>query len=78
MCGHATLTSYILIEQVSIGADEYDADLANDYINFVNDMVSLSGASSLWSDRHLLNRATSSDNGTNQSVSGELKNPPIL
>lgn len=27
-------------EEVSIGADEYDADLADDYITFVNDMVS--------------------------------------
>lgn len=26
---------------MSIGADEYDADLADDYNNFVNDMVKL-------------------------------------
>lgn len=28
-------------EQVSIGADEYDEDLADDYNNFVNTMVKL-------------------------------------
>ncbi|VDB91480.1 unnamed protein product [Peniophora sp. CBMAI 1063] len=30
-------------KQVSIGADEYDADLADDYINFVNDMSDFIG-----------------------------------
>lgn len=29
---------------MSIGADEYDADLADDYNNFVNEMASLCSA----------------------------------
>ncbi|KZV69808.1 glycoside hydrolase family 20 protein [Peniophora sp. CONT] len=35
-------------KQVSIGADEYDADLADDYITFVNDMASLTEFIGQW------------------------------
>lgn len=33
--------------QVSIGADEYNASLADDYNNFVNEMVRILGSSSV-------------------------------